>query len=96
MRSKDFWVDTAERAIKTFAQTLVAGLAVGTAIWDLPWIEMLGIALTATAVSVLTSIGSGQVGDHESASLAAPAKPDHGGHQAAGAPRAAGGPGAQS
>lgn len=71
MLSHKFWADTLERAVKTFAQSLVAGLAVGTAIWDLPWTDMLGIAATATAISVLTSIGSGQVNHTDSASLVA-------------------------
>lgn len=67
MYSKAFWLDVTERAIKTFAQSLIATLAVGTPIFDLAWTEGLGIAATATVISVLTSIASYGVGDKGSA-----------------------------
>lgn len=66
-----FWKDTAERALKTLAQALIATLAVGTPIWDLDWAASVGIALTATVVSVLTSIASVGVSDSGTASLVA-------------------------
>lgn len=59
MRNKQFWLDLVERAIKTFAQALLATLTVGVPIWDLSWIEGLGIAATATVISILTSLASG-------------------------------------
>lgn len=57
-----FLLETGERALKTFAQALLAILVVGTPIWAIPWTEGLGIAATATALSVLTSIVSAGVG----------------------------------
>ena len=51
-----FWRGTAERAVKTCAQALLAVLTTGTVIWGLDWVQALGIAATATAISVLTSI----------------------------------------
>lgn len=71
MRSKKFWQDTGERAIKTLAQNLAAAVsvaAVGTAVWDFDWGYSVGVALMATAYSVLTSVAS--AGSTESASLA--------------------------
>ena len=60
LSSKDFWVDTAERAVKTLAQSMIATITVGAAvpIWELNWYEAVGVALTATLLSVLTSIAS--------------------------------------
>lgn len=62
MRQKEFWIDVTERAIKTFAQALVAVLVVGVPLWEIDWLNALGIALTATILSVLSSVASGQVG----------------------------------
>ncbi|APT92684.1 holin [Corynebacterium phocae] len=69
MRTKNFWLDTLERAVKTFAQALIAVIAVGTPIYEIDWLPGLGIAATATAVSVLTSIASAGAGAPDSASL---------------------------
>lgn len=68
MQTKAFWLDTAERAVKTFAQALLAVLVVGVPVWDVDWLGALGIALTATVMSVLTSIASGATGDPTTAS----------------------------
>lgn len=69
MRTKAFWIDTAERAVKTFAQALLAVLVVGVPVWEIDWLAALGIALTATIMSVLTSIASGATGDPATASV---------------------------
>jgi len=69
MMSKQFWKDTAERAIGTFAQALLATLAVGTPIWGLDWETGLGVSATAAAISILKSVVASTIGDHESASL---------------------------
>lgn len=54
----------AERAVKTIAQAAVAILTAGaTGILDVDWVQVASVALLAGAVSVLTSIGSGRVGD---------------------------------
>ena len=59
LNSRAFWTDTAERAVKTFAQALLASFGVAAVpVWGLDWLGALGIALTATVLSVLTSIAS--------------------------------------
>ena len=58
-----FWKASIERAVKTFAQTLVA--LIGTTavtIVDLDWMQMLGVSATATVLSVLTSLASANFG----------------------------------
>jgi hypothetical protein len=72
-----FWLDTAERAIKTAAQT-VLGL-VGTNVVDvtsLDWQEVGIAAAFTTGLSVLTSIVSSGIGEPGTASLLNPAPPD--------------------
>lgn len=71
MLSKTFWKDLAERAVKTFAQTLLAVLAVGVPIWEMDWVSALGIAAGATVLSALTSVASAGAGNHDTASLIA-------------------------
>ncbi|MFK4838822.1 holin [Lactococcus petauri] len=69
MFTKTFLKDILERAVKTFAQSMVAVMTAGaTGILDVDWINALSVSLLATIVSVLTSIGSGTVGD-QSASI---------------------------
>lgn len=67
--TKKFWSDTFERAVKTAAQTLGASLVVFTGLLDVDWKNSLSAAGLATLLSVLTSVGSSQKGDKESASL---------------------------
>lgn len=69
LSSKAFWKDAAERAVKTFAQTLLAVLAVGVPIWEMEWVSALGIAAGATALSVLISVASAGAGSYNAASL---------------------------
>lgn len=64
-----FWKDLAERAVKTFAQSLLAVLTVGVPIWELDWQGALGISATATVISALTSIASAGAGTPGTASL---------------------------
>jgi len=53
----------AERALKTFAQTLLASLGVSQAnLFDVSTINALQLALSAAALSVLSSIVSVQIG----------------------------------
>lgn len=55
--TKAFWSYAGERAIKTFAQTVLA--TVGTTavgITDLDWVGIVSVALTATVMSILTSV----------------------------------------
>ena len=58
--SRTFWLGVLERAVKTFAQALLAVLTTGTVVWDLDWVQALGIAGTAVLISVLTSIADPQ------------------------------------
>ncbi|PGS81621.1 holin [Bacillus cereus] len=61
---KKFIKDLAERAIKTFCQSLIAvGLAGATDLMSVDWMNALSIAGLATVVSILTSIASSKVGD---------------------------------
>lgn len=63
MFTRAFWIATAERAIKTFAQTLAALLvADGTGLIDASWGPQLSVAGMALVVSVLTSIASSGAG----------------------------------
>ena len=65
-----FWLASGERAVKTLAQTLVALIgtnAVG--VMDLDWAQILGVAATATVLSILTSIASNGLGTNVCPSL---------------------------
>lgn len=69
LASKVFWYDTAERAIKTVAQTMVALLSADSVlgVLDVDWGAMLSVSALAGLVSVLTSVAS--AGSGNSASL---------------------------
>lgn len=70
MFDKRFWVASAERAVKTFAQALVALIGTGAVnIISLDWTQMLGVAATAAVVSVLTSVASANFGPNPGPSL---------------------------
>lgn len=77
MFTKQFLFDALERALKTFAQTLLATLTVGgatTGIHELPWVAALSIAATATVLSLLTSVASLPVGN-QTASMTTAVEP---------------------
>lgn len=70
MFTKTFWKDSAERAVKTFAQSMVAVTTAGaTGVLDVDWVNALSVSLLATLVSVLTSIGSGTIGDQSASAI---------------------------
>lgn len=69
MRTSKFWKDTFERAVKTFAQSAVAIMALSTTLFDVSWVNAAGTAGLAALVSILTSVSSAGVGSSESASL---------------------------
>lgn len=62
--------DAAERAVKTFAQALLAALTLsGVDVLHLDWGQTLSMAGTAAVISILTSIVSVGVGTAGTASL---------------------------
>lgn len=70
MFSKVFLLDSLERAIKTFAQALLALFVGGSAnILTVNYGDAFAVAGTAVIVSLLTSIVSSQFGSKQSASL---------------------------
>lgn len=70
MVTRAFWADVAERAVKTFAQTLALLLAAdGANLLTVDWPTSLGVAGTAAVLSVLTSVGSARFGTAGTASL---------------------------
>ncbi len=59
-----FWKATAERAVKTVAQSAVALItANATGLLDIDWVQLASVSGLAGLVSVLTSIGSGAITD---------------------------------
>ena len=73
--SRRFLSSLVERAVKTFAQALVAILTAGaTDLLSVGWLAALSTAGMAALVSVLTSIASSAWGDPESPSLVPLAK----------------------
>ena len=55
---KKFWRAAIIRAVRTFAQALIAVIPVGIAINQVGWAEALGIAATAAVLSILTSLAT--------------------------------------
>lgn len=63
--TKEFWLATAERAGKTFAQALAALLiASGTDLLHTSWVDSLSTAGMAAVLSVLTSVAGAGVGSN--------------------------------
>ena len=59
--TKKYWADVAERAVRTFAQALVAMWEVGqlTDLADVDWVTSASVAGMAALLSVLMSVGAG-------------------------------------
>lgn len=79
MWSKTFWEKTAERAVKTFIQALLAafgvgevGSAAGVDLLSVDWPGALSLAGSAALLSVLFSALSSGCGDPESPSFLLP------------------------
>jgi hypothetical protein len=52
-----FWADTADRALSTFAQASVGALTVGTTgLLEIDFLAMVSLAGAAALVSILTSV----------------------------------------
>ena len=63
MLTRAFWIATAERALRTFCQALVALLSANaTGLLDAQWQGSLSAAGLAALLSVLTSVASSGVG----------------------------------
>ena len=82
MRTKTFWIDAGERAVRTFAQALAAVLVVGFVFTDAAaWREALLASAVAALISLLTSVAASGVGDPDSPAIlpaagAEPVDPD--------------------
>lgn len=61
--SKNFWLGVTERAVKTFAQALLAGLVVGQTLAATDWATLVSVAAVAALASVLTSLADPQAAD---------------------------------
>ncbi|AJT67454.1 Holin [Streptomyces lydicus] len=58
-----FWAAAFERAVRTFAQTLIAALGLDTTdVLHVPWERGLALAGTAALLSVLTSVAAAAAG----------------------------------
>ena len=68
--TKTYWLQLAERAIKTAAQSLAAILVATSFDWfTADWQAIAGTVATATVLSVLTSIGSLKLGPADTPSV---------------------------
>ena len=77
MFTKEFWLEAAERAVKTFAKTFLAMVS-AVAVFDVfsaDWLTLVGVSLGAAVLSILTSLVSAEIGDYGKPSLVA-RKPD--------------------
>lgn len=70
LSEKLFWIAAGERAVKTFAQSLVALFVAGVTVLTIDWQQGLAVAATAAVVSLLTSVASVRLGSFEGPSLA--------------------------
>lgn len=64
MWTLDFWKAAGERAAKTVAQTMLALWLVGDVafnVFDVDWLEALGVGLGAAVLSLLMSVASSTV-----------------------------------
>jgi len=79
MFTKLFWKDAGERAIKTFAQALLALLIVApnTPVIGFDWPTLLFTAATSAVISLLTSIVSGVATKNTPTVSPASAAPDN-------------------
>lgn len=71
MLTLHFWKAAGERAVKTFAQTLVLLIGTGSiGVTELDWPQLLSVSATAALLSVLTSLASGAADGNPSATNA--------------------------
>lgn len=74
-----FWSGLIDRAVKTFAQSLLAAITVGVGVLELDWKGALGIAATAVLASVLTSLADPKEADKAIATAPVEYTPRHAG-----------------
>lgn len=71
--SSRYLKELAERAVKTFAQALVATLGAGAVdLLSVPWLGAISAAAVAALLSVLTSVASAGFGDSATPSVVTP------------------------
>jgi hypothetical protein len=76
MFSQYFWKATFERAVKSFAQSLLALLsAQQLGLFDVDWVTTTSTAGMVALLSVLTSLASSQVGNAQDPSALSSAPP---------------------
>lgn len=75
--TRDFLLDAAERAVKTFAQALLAVLTVQgvSDLLSVDWGRALSVAALATVISALTSLVSLKLGNSGTASATEAVEP---------------------
>ena len=71
-----YWKSVSERAIKTAAQSGIALFAAGATILDIDWSQGAAVVVTATVLSVLSSLASTHLGEFTGPSLASEALVD--------------------
>lgn len=76
MLTKTFGLDALERAVKTFAQSLLALITVGANIVTIDWVGAVEISATAAVISLLTSVVSLPLGDKGTASAVSTSSSD--------------------
>lgn len=59
LKEKAFWEAAAHRAIRTFAQGLVAGYVSGMALEDVKWKSVISVAAAAAIFSVIMAVATG-------------------------------------
>lgn len=58
LKSKTWWEAALIRAIRTFCQTFASLIGVGAALEDINWLRIISVSLTATILSLATSIAT--------------------------------------
>ena len=71
--SREFWKDATERAIKTFAQVILAlGAAGALNAFQVDWFTVLGVGIGAALLSYASSIVTAEIRKTDTASLVKP------------------------
>ncbi len=66
---KKFWTDTAERAVRTLAQTALATIGSATILGAVDWVHVASTAGLAAVLSLLTAVATRGITGKNSASL---------------------------